>query len=143
MHVGFSLLLRFPLVTMLTFCTIIRKRDHQKFLNFLLSVVIISMLVEFSQNHVFPTLLKCLNVPHPSMFTSFCINYYAHATCGEKKILPPIEIIKKSTVTLPTCSTSKLPMCLLKCSYGRRYDFFLLCISKITVPHIRVTHQEV
>ena len=28
---GFSLLLHFPLLTMLTFCTIIRKRDHQKF----------------------------------------------------------------------------------------------------------------
>ena len=27
---GFSLLLRFPLVTMLTFCTIIRKQDHNK-----------------------------------------------------------------------------------------------------------------
>ena len=40
---GFSLLLRFPLATMLTFCTIIRKRDHQKFLNFLPAVAIISL----------------------------------------------------------------------------------------------------
>ena len=40
---GFSLLLRFPLATMLTFCTIIKKRDHQKFLNFLPAVVIISL----------------------------------------------------------------------------------------------------
>ena len=29
--IRFSLLLRFPMVTMLTFCTIIRKRDHKKF----------------------------------------------------------------------------------------------------------------
>ena len=28
---GFSLLLRFPLATILTFCMIIRKRDHKKF----------------------------------------------------------------------------------------------------------------
>ena len=30
-RLGFSLLLRFPLATMLTFWTIIRKRDHQTF----------------------------------------------------------------------------------------------------------------
>ena len=40
---GISLQLHFPLVTMLTFCTIIRKRDHKKFLNFLPAVVIISL----------------------------------------------------------------------------------------------------
>ena len=39
----FSLLLRFPLATMLMFCTIIRKRDHKKFLNFLPAVAIISL----------------------------------------------------------------------------------------------------
>ena len=45
---------------------------------------LIDMLVEFSQNHIFLTLLKCLKVPYPSMFTNFCINYYAHTPCGEK-----------------------------------------------------------
>ena len=45
---------------------------------------LIDMLVKFSQNLIFLTLLKCLNVPSPSMFTNFCINYYAHPPCGEK-----------------------------------------------------------
>ena len=36
---GISLQLYFPLVTMSTFCIIIRKRDHQKFLNFLPAIV--------------------------------------------------------------------------------------------------------
>ena len=40
------------------------------------------MLVEFSQNHIFLTLLKCLNVSYPSMVTNFSINYYAYAPCG-------------------------------------------------------------
>ena len=53
---GFSLLLRFPLATMLTFCTIIRKSD---------------MLVEFSQSLVLLTHLKCLNLPHTSICTNF------------------------------------------------------------------------
>ena len=44
----------------------------------------IDILFEFSQNDIFLTLLKCLNVPYPSMFTHFCINYYAHAPCGER-----------------------------------------------------------
>ena len=43
-----------------------------------------NMLVEFCQNHIFLTLLKWLNVPCPSIFTNFCINYYAHVPCGEK-----------------------------------------------------------
>ena len=42
------------------------------------------MLVEFCQNQIFLTLLKRLNVPCPSIFTNFCINYYAHVPCGEK-----------------------------------------------------------
>ena len=45
---------------------------------------LIDMLVEFSKNHIFLSLLKCLNVPYPSMFTIFCINYYAQTPCGEK-----------------------------------------------------------
>ena len=45
---------------------------------------LIDMLFEFSQSLVFLTLLKCLNVPYPSMFTNFCMNYYAHVPCGEK-----------------------------------------------------------
>ena len=48
---------------------------------------LIDMLVEFCQNHIFLTLLKRLNVPYPSIFTTFCINYYAHVPCGEK--IPP------------------------------------------------------
>ena len=44
---------------------------------------LIDMLVEFCQNHTFLTLLKRLNVPYPSIFTNFCINYYAHVPCGE------------------------------------------------------------
>ena len=56
---------------------------------------LIDMLVELCQNHIFLILLKWLNEPCPSMFTNFCINYYAHVPCGETlpKILPPIEII--------------------------------------------------
>ena len=75
---GFSLQSRFPLVAMLTFCTIIRKRDHQKFSNFLPVFAMIS-LIEFSL--ILLTLLKCLNVQCPSMFTNVCMNYYAHVPC--------------------------------------------------------------
>ena len=68
------------------------------------------MLDEFCKNHIFLTLLKCLSVPYPSMFINFRIKYFAHAPCGEKlpKILMLIEILKTSTVTLPTSFTSKL-----------------------------------
>ena len=45
---------------------------------------LIDMQVEFCQKHIFLTLLKRLNVPYPSIFTNFCINYYAHVPCGEK-----------------------------------------------------------
>ena len=44
----------------------------------------IDMLIEFSQNLKFLTLLKWLSVSCPSMFTNFCMNYYAHVPCGEK-----------------------------------------------------------
>ena len=77
---GFSILLRFPLTTMLTFCTIVRKWDHQK----CRCHHLVDTLVEFSQSLVFLTLLKCLNVPYPSMFTNLCMNYYAHVPCREK-----------------------------------------------------------
>ena len=42
-HLDVSIQLIFPLVAMLTFCTIIRKHDHKKILNVLLSAVIISL----------------------------------------------------------------------------------------------------
>ena len=45
---------------------------------------LIDTLVECCQNHIFLTLLKRLNVPHPSILTNFGINYYAHVPCGEK-----------------------------------------------------------
>ena len=48
---GFSLLLRFPLEAMLTFCTIIRKWDRR-------CHHLIGMLVEFFFNQIFLTLLK-------------------------------------------------------------------------------------
>ena len=44
---------------------------------------LIDVLVEFSQNDIFLTILKCLNVPFPSMFKHVCTNYYAHAPCSE------------------------------------------------------------
>ena len=47
---------------------------------------LIDILVEFSQNNIFLTLLKCLNLPYPLIFTNFCINYYAHVPCGGTKI---------------------------------------------------------
>ena len=42
------------------------------------------MLIEFSQSLILLTHLKCLNVPYPSIFTNFCMNYYAHVPCGVK-----------------------------------------------------------
>ena len=75
---------------------------------------LIDMLVKFSQSHIFLTLLKCLNVPYPSMFTNFSINYYTHASCGEK--------IAKNPFT-----------------YLNHLKNFKLHISKITVPYIRNT----
>ena len=56
---------------------------------------LIDMLVEFSQSIILLTHLKCLNVPYASIFTNFCMNYYAHMPCGEKiaKNPSPIEII--------------------------------------------------
>ena len=68
---GFSLLLRFPLATMLTFCMIIRKRDHKKILKRLICRChrLIDMLIEFSQSLIHITHLKCLNVPYPLMFS--------------------------------------------------------------------------
>ena len=45
---------------------------------------LIGMVIEFSQNLTLLTHLKCLNVPYPSIFTNFCMNYYAPVPCGEK-----------------------------------------------------------
>ena len=47
------------------------------------------MLIEFSQSLVLVTHLKCLNVPYPSIFTIFCMNYYAHMPCCEKIVKNP------------------------------------------------------
>ena len=44
----------------------------------------IDMVIEFSQSLVLVTHLKCLNVQYPSIFTNFCMNYYAHVPCCEK-----------------------------------------------------------
>ena len=61
-----------------------------------MSCHLIVMLVEFSQNHIFLTLLKCLNIPYPSMFTDICINYYAYAPCGEKNSQKSFRLLKPS-----------------------------------------------
>ena len=63
-----------------------KKMGPSKILKFLTCCYhhLIDMLFEFSQSRILLTLLKCLNVPHPSMFTNFCMNYYAHVPCGEK-----------------------------------------------------------
>ena len=63
---------------------------------------LIDMLVEFCQNHIFLTLLKRLNGygTYPSIFTNFCINYYAHMPCGEtiakhpSAYLNPLRILR-------------------------------------------------
>ena len=45
---------------------------------------LIDTLIEFSQSFVLVTHLKYLNVPYPSIFSNFCMNYYAHVPCCEK-----------------------------------------------------------
>ena len=41
-------------------------------------------LVEFCQNHIFLTFKMAEHVPNLSMFTNFCINYYAQVPSGKK-----------------------------------------------------------
>ena len=127
--IGFNLLLRFALVTMFNVNTIIRKRDHQKFLNFFPAVAIIScdidMLVEFCQNHIYLTLLKRLDAPYPSIFTNFCTNYYAHVPCGEKKwdymgdIIAHLRVVNKISTISPRY-LSLINICHRKCTTKHR-----------------------
>ena len=83
---------------------------------------LIDTLVEFSKNHIFLTLLKCLNVPYPSMFTNFSINYYAHSPCGENNCQKFFRLFKSSKNPQLHCQhvlPANLSKCLLKYSYAR------------------------
>ena len=85
---------------------------------------LIDMLIEFSQSLILLTLLKCLNVPYTSMFTNFCMNYYAHWPCCERNCKKSFRLLKSSKHPQLHCQQvllvlANLPMCLLKCSYVR------------------------
>ena len=74
---------------------------------------LIDMLIEFSQSLVLVTHLKCLNVPYPSIFTNFCMNYYAHVPCCEKIGQKSFRLLKSSKHPQLHCQhvlPAKLPM---------------------------------
>ena len=97
------------------------------------------MLVEFRQNHIFITLLKRLNVPYPSIFTNFCLNYYAYVPCGGKFAKNPSAYLNHLKIHIDTANMFYQQTCQCVCSNAVMSDdmiFFKLHISKITVPYI-------
>ena len=87
----------------------------------------IDMLVKFCQNLFFLTLVICLYVRYPSMFTNFGRNYDAHVSSGQKKSQIPFRLLKSSKN--PSFHSQQLPqanmvMSLTKSTYVRSYDFF-------------------
>ena len=82
---------------------------------------LIDMLVEFCQNHIFLNLFKWLSMPYPSMFTNFCMNYYAPMPCGKKlpKILPPLKSFKNPHLHCQQVLPANITMSLLKGTYVR------------------------
>ena len=92
-----------------------KKTGPSKILKFLTCCChhLIDMLVEFYQNHIFLT-LKMAEHDIPVNVYQFLHELLCTLTLVAKKlqkILPPIKIISKSTVTLLTCSTSKTCQC--------------------------------
>ena len=102
------------------------------------------MLVKFSQIHIFLTLLKCLTVPYPSMFTNVCINYYAHAPCDGKIAKNPSAYWNHLKIHIYTANMFYQQTCQCVCSNADMSDmiFFKLHISKIIVPYIRLTEAR-
>ena len=106
---------------------------------------LIDMFVEFYKNHIFLTLLKRLNVPYPSIFTNFCINYYAHVPCGEKIAKNPSTYLNhlKTRITLQNMFYKQT--CQSVYSNAVTSDdmiFRKLHLSKITVPYFRSLHTQ-
>ena len=119
-----------------------KKTGHKKLRIFLYTCLchrLIDMLIEFSQILVFLTHLKCLNVPYPSIFTNFCMNYYAHVPCGEKNAKNPSAYYNHQKIQLHCQHVlpANLPMCLAQMQLCQMI-FFKLHISKITLPYIRL-----
>ena len=106
---------------------------------------LIDMFVEFYKNHIFVTLLKRLNVAYPSIFTNFCINYYAHVPCGEKIAKNPSAYLNLLKIQRYTANMFYKQTCQSVCSNAVTSDdliFRKLHIYKITVPYIRALHTQ-
>ena len=121
-----------------------RKTGPSKILKLFISRChhLVDMLVEFCRNRIFRTLLKWLNVPCPSIFTNFCINYYAHVPCGEKFAKNPSAYLNHLKIHGYTTYIFYQQTCQCVCSNAVMSDdmiFLKLHTSKITVSYIRNT----
>ena len=128
--VGISLQLHFPLVT--TICTIIRKRDHQTFLNFLPAVVNISSTYWRSLVSLVFLTLKMPERVIPVNVYQFLHELLHTRALRRKNCQKSFRLLKSSKnpqlhwqYVLP----ANLPMCLLKCSYVRWYFFYYTCLK--------------
>ena len=137
--IGFSLLLRFPLVTKLTFC-IIRKRDHKKILKLISCRFhhLVDMLVEFCQNHLFVT-LKMAERAIPVNIYQFLHQLVRTRACGEKFAKNPSAYLNHLKIHGYTTNMFYQQTCQCVCSNAVMSDdmiFGKLHVSKITVPYI-------